>query len=552
MRDFALGNALFISMLAPMLLDAVFFPVFLGCAYVLGIGALRLFPGDRVTEPLYLPFVVAFLTLGSVALGVNFFTGVDSLVYYEIMGAIGLGGILQFRKTDWQRLWPLLPFSLLLVPLAAQMPAGADAGLYHIPHQVLIRDEKIIFGLANLHSRYGFSSMMEYVLAPLWIGEQFKLLSYAHAAFVAAWLLFLWEWISSSQKTIAALGWLTLISMLCYCMYFDFGYTSTDTPSGIMFAIAFLNGVALLLGEGPVSRRQLLVFFLCAVFAYTCKLSNITVVLWAGFVVAKLLHQRRIAWKPLMQAAALPTLLMSMWLMKNFIVSGCLLYPSAGTCLDVSWAAKANAIENANGITAWARHPQDDLRPLHSWNWLWEWWWPNQRVFLVFMAATFTAVASGYWVFCKTEKHHRRDVMLPALVITLLGLALWFFKAPTPRFGIGVFIIVVPVVVVTLFGFRWTAHTWLLKLRLVVLLLLAARLGMMANTHVIRHLNLNTDIDMMPAPMVEVKLDKNFGFRPAGNTPGADCICWTVHYCAPDARPPISEAHGYKFFKQPL
>ena len=51
------------------------------------------------------------------------------------------------------------------------MDPGYDAGLYHVTHQKIIREEKIVFGIANLHNVLGFASFYEYLSAPLWVGN---------------------------------------------------------------------------------------------------------------------------------------------------------------------------------------------------------------------------------------------------------------------------------------------------------------------------------------------------------------------------------------------
>ena len=37
-----------------------------------------------------------------------------------------------------------------------------DAGLYHLPYIKILNDEKIIFGLSNLHTRFGHISILQY------------------------------------------------------------------------------------------------------------------------------------------------------------------------------------------------------------------------------------------------------------------------------------------------------------------------------------------------------------------------------------------------------
>ncbi|GIR19791.1 hypothetical protein CM15mP35_00520 [bacterium] len=50
---------------------------------------------------------------------------------------------------------------------------GWDTGLYHIPHQLILRENPIIFGLTNLNIWFGWSSINEYLSALLWVGDNF-------------------------------------------------------------------------------------------------------------------------------------------------------------------------------------------------------------------------------------------------------------------------------------------------------------------------------------------------------------------------------------------
>ena len=539
---------IYVSMPA-MLLDLICFPLFICLLCVLGCGLLRRQKPAEGDYPVAFYFISALLFLGFWAVLVNFFSGVNSTVYYVPVAAVFALGVSRLQRSDVQRLRECVLFALLLVPMAALAKPGGDAGLYHIPHQLLIRDEKIIFGLANLHTRYGFSSLLEYIGAPLWIGEQFKLLAYMQASFLLAWILFLWQLIRSEDRRIAALAWLTVASQLCYSLYFDFSYTSTDNASGMLFAMAFLSGIIILLQDAPVKNRKLTALFLYAAMAYMCKLSALIVLLWAGYVTLALLHAKRITWKQVLRCGALPALMLMVWEMKSFIVSGCLLYPMVPSCLDVVWSAKASAIENSNGITAWARQPGADMRPLHSWSWLGDWWWPNNWKFCAFIAIALSVCMGAYLYLGRVTLPRQNRIMLPAFALLMAALAMWFFKAPTARFGIGVFLILTPVTIITLWGFRWTSrHELVKKTRTLVVVILAAKLGIFPNTSVFKNIHLDMHIDMMPAPQVEITPDPNFGFSPV--PPRVGEMCWTAQYCAPDVRPPQKEAYGYKYFQR--
>ena len=71
------------------------------------------------------------------------------------------------------------------------MKAGYDGGLYHLPHQAIIRENKIIFGLFNLHERFGIISIYGYISSILWLKNNLLLLSYLQGFFYLFLFIFI-------------------------------------------------------------------------------------------------------------------------------------------------------------------------------------------------------------------------------------------------------------------------------------------------------------------------------------------------------------------------
>jgi len=529
-----------------MLLDFIFFPLFLCMLYIVGAGILRARPKEAEIYPTYFYFVIACMTIGFLAVLFNFFTGVYSLYYYLILALIFVVGIRRLRWADVSEIKQFMLLGLLLTPITIAMRSQADAGLYHLPHQLWIRDEKIVFGLANFHSRFGFSSFLEYISAPLWIGEHFKLLAYLIGAFILVLLLFLRDITASKNPLIATVGFLTLAGLLINSNYLDFEYTSTDTPAGILFAMAFFHGLFLLLENGQTSKKALGVFFLLSLFAFMLKGSNVTIALWTAFVVGKLFLAKRVVLITLCKVSLLPVLLTVLWLARSVLTSGCLLYPLASSCLDVTWSARDKAIENAYGITIWARHPRGGNFPLSDWSWLMDWWVPHQWVFCLGILFTLMLVAGVYRYTFQTAVERGRSIILPALAFVLLALGIWFYKAPTPRFGMGMFIILPVVAALSIFGFRdnFTLRNIrqknMRKIGGVLIILLACKFSIVDLGKAVYHGKFA--FNSLPAPAVEILPDPNFGVKPAKD------LCWTAKYCGWDDRPGIRELYGYRYF----
>ena len=77
---------------------------------------------------------------------------------------------------------------------------GWDTGLYHIPHQLILRDNSIIFGLTNLNIWFGWSSINEYISALLWLSDNFVLLRVLEIMFFCVFMNFVYYLLLSKNN----------------------------------------------------------------------------------------------------------------------------------------------------------------------------------------------------------------------------------------------------------------------------------------------------------------------------------------------------------------
>ena len=59
----------------------------------------------------------------------------------------------------------MISSSLILLLINESNTYRPDAGLYHLPYINILNNEKIIFGLSNLHFRFGHISIIQYLSA---------------------------------------------------------------------------------------------------------------------------------------------------------------------------------------------------------------------------------------------------------------------------------------------------------------------------------------------------------------------------------------------------
>lgn len=545
-----------------MLADILLFPLYALALTCIGFGFFR--PVARLAaiagparETALNPAIMLLMgqfCIGLVSLVANFFVGVAhplvfaAIFVFLVLGAPGIA------RCDRRNLLLLLGFSVLLAPLAAFMPAGYDAGLYHLPHQLWIREEKIVFGLANFHGRFGFGSLQEYISAPQWLGEHFKLLAYSLVAYLVVFLLFLWEWASSSNQQRMALAFFTVAAILLFFVLgiknmfvWNFGYI--DSQAGFLYAMAFLYGAMLLheaSAKGVVQHSDILIFSFLCLFAVCIKLSSIPIFVWAGAVFLVLVITRTL---PLSRAVVLnlfPLAALIVFLIKNVIVSGCLLYPLAESCLGTAWSARVNAQSDADWITAWARHPRSGLYSLESSTWLTNFWLPEYGTFCVKMLmiiALLLACAVGFNKWRNTSAGLDRARIL-GLSFLALSLLFWFFKAPTPRFGLGVFLTLPPFLAFVFLSDAPLAERLAFRFQMMTkgcLLALAIVMGGW-NAEIFTAEKL-LRLDRLSVATPAVVQDEVFGVRPDGTDQ-----CWLSPCCSPYPRSAPGVRQGYLLF----
>ncbi|MET1414979.1 hypothetical protein ABVF61_22085 [Roseibium sp. HPY-6] len=493
----------------------------------------------------FFPLLGAF-ALGMIALVVNFFAGAANSFSYGIATALLIYGCCLVDRTTIRSVGLICLFAALCTPLAADMQPGPDGGLYHFAHQRWIREHEIIFGFAHLHARYGFSSFLEYINSLLWIGEAFKLLSYMSALYFVCLLSFIYFAINSKNNFIRILALFIGINLLIYDGYFIWKYGYADSAAGLTFALSILAGLYILVSEtreNECRASQLSAFFMLCAMAVALKVSSILVALWAVFVFATLLWRKQISTRRIPAILAFPAVFTLLWLLRGVITTGCLLFPVSWTCLTVPWHAKQEAILYSDLVTAWARHPHTGRSSLEGWSWLTDYWLEANASFLIYLSLAAVVIvllaAMAHRFFATTR-------LQPAIAFALVGviavsLILWFLKAPTDRFGIGIFLIAVPVIALAIFGapmLRTGPHLRLLSFILVILL---------ANGQGGFSIKGLSTFQMLTLPQTELVAHPVFGVH--GKNPND--FCWAAKDCVRSKNLPAPVTRsGYLFFEQ--
>lgn len=401
--------------------------------------------------------------LGIIATLLNFFSPINLpiLILMAISG-VALFYRLVLQNPDTRKtltksfVFLSLTISFFLTLFAGYNSFSYDAGLYHLPYQLWMRKEPVVLGLANLHSRLGFNSILDAISSIFWLPNQnFLLVSFVESFFFFFFYLTLLEFLlrgrSSSRTLSVNFALLSPLSFLMFDDYFFYLLTSTDTPAALtalLSVFSFLRA-ADKRRSGKNIDAEILSLHIFAAFAIAIKLSMVPILIIVASSYFVFLGAPLIKWHYFLRVALLSALTFLPIVLRNLAVSGCFFYPIALSCVsEFPWSAEQNAISAAQTITRYARSP-GDWRLADQWDWILPWLERNLELLVLLMATTFVISVWGYLQSTlsvqrksphegKQVENQRLSVSIPILLVFFEGVALtfWFFLAPDKRFGI--------------------------------------------------------------------------------------------------------------------
>ena len=137
--------------------------------------------------------VLALFVLGNIVVIFNFFSGINNIIFWIILILIFAFNFLKAPKIQVS-LFNILNYILIPTILSIStkdLGLHPDTGLYHLNYQNWIRSEKIAAGFTNMNERFGYSSIYDFISAPLWFGDNFILLQFVNLSFFVLFFHFL-------------------------------------------------------------------------------------------------------------------------------------------------------------------------------------------------------------------------------------------------------------------------------------------------------------------------------------------------------------------------
>jgi len=330
-----------------------------------------------------LNFFFGVFLVGNIIVILNFILPTSSYLTYIVLLLLFI--LSCTISINYKYICKIILINLIIYPVCLKMVFEYDSGLYHLPYQNILRNEKIIFGLANL-SRFGFSSFQEYITSVIW-SHNFIF----HKFFLGSFLSFFFLFLDDLRKTRLNLDnlyfYFSLLTLPFISRYFTIYATGTDLTTGILLVLQFYFFIKIFLiynfkKKIDISDLQILIIltFLSVTFKGSSILSLILFFLIIFFSIKSFKFLKLIIFKNIFVL-----FLIFVWILKNIIISGCIIYPISFSCLNfLDWNAMSQAKQDSLAVTTWNRQPyvgHEDT--LLSYNWLFNYWFKTYLPFIL-------------------------------------------------------------------------------------------------------------------------------------------------------------------------
>ncbi len=326
-----------------------------------------------------------------------------------------------------------------------------DAGLYHLPYISILQENKLILGLTNIHYRFGHISIFQYISAIFnnyFFKEEF--LNIPLASLFSFFLLFLFKELNSSFKKknnmeIIPIFFIIIFSLYSFNRYSGYG---NDAPASIFFFILII--VTLKIDDiKNINSSEFFNILIISIFLFTIKPSMIIVLVLPLLLFFYNKNKLKILKN---KNSLICTILLATWIIKNILISGCLVFPLKITCFEKLKFYDEEIINIAsNEAEAWSKGYPDSIKKMNfkqynsNFNWV-KTWFNNHflkiqekllpLLLFIFLFLSKNIIKSLINKSFNFKKKFENKKILLIIVMSLYCSIFWFLKFPVYRLGL--------------------------------------------------------------------------------------------------------------------
>jgi hypothetical protein len=351
---------------------------FLTNFFYYSLGSIVLFKIKNIQYSIFYIALIGAITTSFIALLLNFFTPLNKNINTFLFVLVILIFLIKTKTTIKKKeIFFLINASIISFFLILLNNINRpDAGLYHLPYISILNEYKIIFGLNNLHARFGHASIIQYLSA---FNNNYFFKDNGIVIPLASLASFYYIYFANEvlkiykKKSQINTSSLFSLSVLIYIFFNVINYSNFGNDAIAHLSFFYLISYILKLENKFIDTAFIM---LISVFIFLNKSTMIFASIIPIFII---FHKYKLELKKIIiYRNTFPIIFLLLWLIKNIIISGCAIYPITLTCitylpwLDIN-ATKAFSIESEAWAKAWPENNNPNLTMdifIDNFNWI--------------------------------------------------------------------------------------------------------------------------------------------------------------------------------------
>ena len=346
----------------------------------------------------------------------------------------------------------LLYFTIifLLIPIFVSQKYHEDFGYYHLPYSLAFIEEKIVFGFANIDQAFVYNSIWLNLYPMFFIeNKNFNFLTLPSFLLFLSFIIFAINNITQKKNQIKNSDYYLIITLFYFLLKFtrisEFG---VDFPAIIFSVLSIFYFIKFYETKENLEKKTFFYFNLAfSVFSILIKLSTAIVIILPIYIYFS--NFKNLKFYIFSFKFIIIIFLCLVFFTQQFIYTGCLLFPTNLTCLNVSWFNPdhinlTKKLELVNKSYSLAKDIYTPEEYLSNFNWFLFW---IKRNSLEITEHLFTMILPLLvFVFVLKKRLEKDLVFQKRSILTffiILGLLFWLNYSPVYRFAIHIFITLV-------------------------------------------------------------------------------------------------------------
>ena len=403
-----------------------------------------------IKKNFFVNIFLGFIVISFIITFIHFFFRINLLISFLIFFT-GISIFLTKKKRDFYYLFDkkiiyYLIIFLLLIPIYLSQKYHEDFGYYHLPYAIGFIEEKIIFGFSNINSAYVYNSLWLNIYSIFFVQDKnFDLLTLPSFILYISFLFFSFNKITST-KNFTPSDYYLVVTIFYFLLKFtrisEFG---VDLPA-IIFSILAMYYFFKFSETEPIEERKNYFFLIIifSIFSILIKLSTAPIILLSFYLFVK--HFKYLKFSIFELKYLLVYSLLISFFIQQFIYTGCFLFPTNLTCLNVSWFNQdylklSQGLELVNKSYNLAKDIFTPEEYIKNFNWIYFW---IKRNFIEISEHLLTIILPSmlFLLFLKKKKENiftfKENIFI--YVFLFVGLIFWFYFSPVYRFAIYLFL----------------------------------------------------------------------------------------------------------------